>query len=690
MKKTQHSEADEGIVCRHYFGAAYYPEHRDPARWEFDLDLMAGAGVNALRVGEFAWGRMEPQDGEFDFDWLDRFQALAAERGIGLLLCPPIRTLPAWLATEHPELSIVREDGVALEYGSRYSFCINQPLLRERGRSLAEAMAAHFGAKATTLGWHLDNEHGDEPDCHCPVCRAKFQAWLEAKYGTVAALNEAWGTVFWGLEYGAFTQIPTPRVSKTYHNPSFILDWRRFRSECTIGLAAMQADAIRPTLRADQFITTNHQTLWNGRTDYYAMARHLDRAGTNYYPPFGEKGTFGIGDGLGLAQCRSYQNGRAFQIHELRCGPHLVPGRGLDNTPAPGEVARLAMHGIAHGAEGLFFFRWRACPFGAEQAHGTVTDYDGRPTRVYPEVARVGAWWKAHAAELAATRVEARVAVLTDFQTRWTFEALGPEWGSPGGFYNALVVRAYGALRRRGYVVDATSRWADWSRYKMLVVPALLAYDDAAADRLAAYVRGGGSLVVQPLVGWKDEHGRVFPDRIHPRLRDLLGVTLGDFATFGGSERAEFSAGGALMRGEWLAEFPEFGAGAEVMARFTGNGWWSGRPAVVRVRNEAKTGAGTCWCLDTFPERDALGELLATAADEAGIAPILPEPLLADVEAMERRAGDGTRYIFLQSAADEPRSVAVPDSHDIFADVPVAESVTLPPHGVAVLKCRTA
>lgn len=661
-----------------FYGAAYYPEQTDPSQWEGDLDRMAQANLNALRVGEFAWCFFEPREGHYDFGWMDRFRDLAWKRGIGLLMCPPLRTLPAWFASSDPSMRIVRDDGVTLEYGSRYSFCINHPSLRERGAALAAAMVRHYGRDPAVVGWHLDNEHGDEPDCHCPLCRAMFQIWCERKYRDIAKLNQAWGLSFWGLAFDRFDQVPTPRATKTYHSPGHTLDWRRFRSECTVEAMQVQADEIRPRRREGQFITTNNQALWNPRTDYYQMARSLEVAGTNYYPPYGPSGALGTGDGLGLAMCRSYQGGRPFQIHELRCGAHVVPGRG-GNTPAPGEVARLALHGLGHGANGLFFFRWRGCTFGAEQAHGSIADYEGKPSRIFPEVARVGAWIDQHKEWLETSRVVAKAAVLMDFQTRWTFEGLGPEWGAPRGLYNEQAIKILGAIRRTGLLADATSRWDDWSRYALLAVPTLASCDDEVAAKLAAYVRNGGTLVMQAQCGWKDADSQIHPGRMHPWLRELVGFELDDFATLDPSETTPFEWNGVTYRGHLFADLPK-PDGLEPEGTFS-EGWFKGRGAVVR----RTVASGSVIWVGTYAERAFFVDLFRTLATHSGISPVL-SGIPDDVEALERVTADHKRLVFLLSGTDQSRVVPRPfPATDLWTDAPAPDEILLPPHGVSIL-----
>ncbi|MGC9346642.1 MAG: beta-galactosidase [Anaerolineae bacterium] len=663
-------------------GAAYYPEHRDPARWEFDLEMMAQANLNCVRVGEFAWSRFEPREGAYDFAWLDRFNEMAAEHSIRLLVCPPIRTVPPWLVEKDPTILLVREDGIRLAYGSRYTFCINHPLLREKGEALAEAMAAHYANNENVVGYHLDNEHGDEPDCHCSICRQKFQAWCRDRYGTIEALNEAWGTVFWGMEFDKFEQIPTPAVTKTHHNPGHLLAWRRFRSECTVEVVALQADAVRAQIDATvagsaQFITTNNQPLWNNRTDYYKMADHLDVAGTNYYPPYGEDVR---ALALGLAMCRSYKQ-QPFQVHELRNGPHMIPG-AAQNTPEPGEIARLTMHTVANGANAAFYFRWRTSPFGCEQSHGSPTGYDGEPKRAYEEVKEVFGHLQRLSDRIEGTSVKSDVALLVDFPTRWLMET-GVRWNGPASLYMDHAKKLHSALRRQGVNCDVVARYQDFSPYKLLVVPALAAMDDDLVDRLASYVHQGGTLVWHPLSGIKDAEANIYPGRVHPKLRPLLGVDVTEFATLGEGESVAFTWQQRSYEGYLFCDLPTL-AGAEVWGTYSER-WFAGTPAVTR----RDRGDGSVVYVCTFASADFYHDLFELLTHELSVPLILRTALPDAVEITERRDQQGNRLVFLLNSTGTAQRFHLPEPmYDLYHEEALEGPITLAPWGIKVLELQ--
>ena len=661
------------------FGAAYYPEHRDPAKWDYDLDNMAAANLNAVRVGEFAWVRFEPADGRYDFEWMDTFVEKAARRGIGVVMCPPLRTAPAWLVERDPDVLTLDWNGVRLPYGTRYTFCLNNAILRSKGMKLATEMGRRYGPSEDVIGWHLDNEFGaDAADCHCPVCVEKWHGWLEARYGSIGALNRAWGTVFWGLEFDKFAQVPTRAAHPMVHNPGLQLAWRRFQSDTTCGLVAEHAAAVRKHAPERQFITTNFQTLWNKRTDYYKMAESLDVAGLNYYPSYGPTGR---SRAMGLANCRVLKH-RGFHVYELRNGPHAAAGRA-GNTPEPGEVERLTLHVVANGADGVFYFRWRACPFGTEQTHGSLTDYDGRPKRVYAEAARIGEKLRSLAPALEGTKCASEVAIFYDFPTRWIVES-GARWSGPQGLYLDLVMRLYTSIRGRGVNCDAIGRREDFSRYKLLVAPIVTAMDDEFASALVRFVEGGGSLVFHPECGLKDDEAAIYPDRLHPALKELFGVELREFATLGEDETQGFSWRGKSYAGTLFCDLPSL-KGAESLAEYTGS-WFAGTPAVTL----AKAGRGRAIHVATYADESFYDDFFTWLLGEIGVGPILDTEIPPEIEVAERSAPDppkAGRLVFLLNSSSAAQAIELPRAmEDLWNRETVRGRVTFAPHQVRVLK----
>jgi beta-galactosidase len=657
-----------------YFGAAYYPEHRDPAKWEFDLTQMNNAHVNCIRVAEFAWSRFEPTEGIYDFSWLDTFLDMAWAHKIQLLICPPIRTLPAWMMENDPSLAIITAEGTRLEYGSRYSFCINHPYLREKGKALAIAMAKHYGSHPGIAGWHLDNEHGDEPDCHCSICEKKFQDWCSTRYKSIEKLNDAWGLAFWGLHFTTFNQVPTPRVSKAGQGPGHRLAWNRFRSESTNEVVALQAKAVRENISKDTFVTTNNQPLWNNRTDYFDMAKELDICGTNYYPPYGENASR---NGLGLACSRGFKQ-QNFQVHELRNSAHMIPGSG-SNTPAPGEVEKLTLHCIGNGADGIFYFRWRSCPFGCEQSHGTIVDFDGRPRRIFPEVQKLGSALERLTPELATTTVKSDVAMLFDFPTRWVMET-GVIWNGSKMLYTEHTKRVFNSIRDLGYSCDVTGRDQNWDSYKVLVVPLLATVNDELADKFIRYVENGGTLIWHPLCGVKTDEAHIHMDRIHPKLRALFGTELQEYITSDTDIR--FTWNNQTYAGNNFADMLT-PTTATTLGNFT-DAWYADTPAVL----EQKIGAGRALYIGVFGSDGFYNDFFKNTFLSAQINPIVIT-LPKGVEACERSNNDGDKYIFLLNNTTAEQSIVWNGNWlDTYNEESGEGNITLAPHGSRILSVK--
>jgi beta-galactosidase len=656
-----------------YYGAAYYPEHRTEKEWRKDLDLMENAGVNSLRIAEFAWKRLEPSDGRYDFSWLRRFIDMAWEKKITSLVCPPMRTAPAWLVEKHPDVLIVNESGITLEFGSRYTFCVNNPNLVMKGIALAEKIAKQFGDHPGVCGWHLDNEYGDEPDCHCDACRKKWNIWLEKEYSRIDALNKAWGTVFWGTEFDSFKQVPTPTISKTYHNPALTQAWRRFVSESNIEIVKLHAEAIRKHSR-NKHVTTNFQT-WNWRTDYFSQQKNLDLCGTNYYPPFG---TANFSYGLGLTNCRSYKK-KPFHVFELRSGPHLVPGIS-NNTPAPGETEKLAVHAIANGADGLYYFAWRAVPFGIEQSHGTLLRHDGNPGKAYNECAEVGKKLKNVGRLIEGLNVQSEIGIFNDFQSWWMMDKQCPEWVGPDGMFRDFLEKIHFAVRQNGFQCDTVDCKSDFNGYKVLIAPFLTAFDQNVSVKILDFIRKGGVFIAHPFFGMKNPDAAIHPARIEPFLGKSLGFNLSEFATSGANELTEFSWQGKTYEGSMFFENPEHSGNAKVLAKFSA-GPFKGAPAAL----EYKIHEGKFIFLCCFPEENFYKTFFERMLKNCKVRRPLACTPPDGVEVSERRNGK-ISLVFLINHSNINRKLRLNgDFYDIWNSEQLKREIHLKPHQARIV-----
>ena len=477
------------------YSADYYPEHWDESRWEIDAKMMRAAGVTSARIAEFAWCRMEPEEGRYDFAWLDRAIETLSAHGVSVIMCTPTAAPPAWLCAGHPEIYCVDKLGGVHGFGTRHQACPNHPTYREYCLKIVTQLAEHFAANKAVFAWQLDNEYGEGNTsyCYCDTCRAKFREYAKEKYGTLDALNRAWGTIFWSQEYTDWSQIPAAvpagfeSFSQQHINPSLRQDYIRFMSESWIEYQKLQINALKAA-NPDWPITHNVMPFDSFRQiDYYALSEDLDVLGWDNYPRPDDDP---LKPAMRHEVCRSLKR-RSFWTLE---GPPTIPSRYFGvHTPRPGYLRYIAYQCFAHGADLVSSFRWRAPRFGCEQLYVGLLPHSGEPGRLYEELSVVGA-------ELAQLDIGdgrdsmADVAVMMDYPSQWALDFQDREGGAR---YWDEIFRFYRAFASQGipvHFVNArdASAFAD---YKVLVAPMMFVAADATGRALDAFVAAGGTLV---------------------------------------------------------------------------------------------------------------------------------------------------------------------------------------------------
>jgi beta-galactosidase len=621
-------------LTRLAFGGDYNPEQWPESVWQEDVRLMREAGVTMVSVGIFSWALLEPSPGRYDFGWLDRLLDLLHEHGIRVDLGTPTVVPPVWFYRAHPEALPVTAEGVRYEFGSRAAICHSNADYRSAAAAITTKLAERYGDHPALEMWHVHNEYGVPVSaCYCESCAAHFRRWLATTYGTVDAVNEAWGTAFWGQRYGGFEDINPPRLTPAAVNPGQALDYKRFADATMRENFRMERDILH-RLSPGVPVTTNFMTALSqcDSVDYWAWGREVDLVTNDHYLITDGRRTH-VNLAMAADLTRSVAGGAPWLLLE-----HSTSGVNwqLRNpAKAPGQMARNSLTHVARGSEGALFFQWRQSRRGAEKFHSAMVPHGGTDTRVWREVVELGASMEM-LSEIRGTRTEADVAVLWDWHSWW---AQTLDW-RPSVDHDARE-RAdafYEALYDRHLTVDFAHPEADLSRYPLVVVPALYLMTEAAGHNLKAYVEQGGTLVVSYFSGIVDQHDAVHEGAYPGPLRDVLGLTVEEFSPLLPGERVRVTGpDGTELSADVWTEFV-VPRGAETVSAYA-DGPAAGLPAVTRHR----LGEGTAWYVSTRLGADGLDALLGRAGEDAGLAPRTDLP--RDVEVVRRTGASGI-YLF--------------------------------------------
>ena len=656
-------------------GTAWYPEQWPESRWEEDLRLMEAANIKVVRITEFAWSRMEPSEGHYDFEWLDRAIAAAAKHHIASVLGTPTATPPAWLTLKHPETLRVEPNGQRVTHGNRAHASAASAVYREYCRKIAEQMAQRYGHNPNVVGWQIDNEYGYALMSYDDETRGQFRAWLKGKYGTLDNLNTQWTTAYWSQTYDDWNEIAIPSYG---HNPGLVLEWKRFVTKTWSDYQNNQIEVIRKHAEPRQFITGNLMGFFDG-FDHYAITGPLtfaswdDYVGTGHLDP--------VHNALTHDLTRGFKR-ENFWVMETQ--PGAVNWAGVNNFLNKGEVRAMAWQAIAHGADEVGYWQWRSALNGQEEYHGSLLGADGTPLPVYEEVSQIGRDFSATQDALRGTSPVSDVALLYSYDSHWAIQNQKhtEKYDDIG-----LLKSYYGALRKLAQSVDVVSAIAPLDSYKLVVAPSLNVLPKDVAEHLLDYVRNGGSLVLGPRSGMKDEFNSLLPQRQPGYLADALGSRVEQYYAL---ER-DVPVSGSWGTGQasvWAEQMktpspdPKDGK-AQVLLRYgKSNGWLDGQPSVV----SRAYGKGHITYIGAV-----LDDKLTTAAAEwmvknSGVTPVFG-PVPDGVE-VSRRRGGGKDVFILINISQENRSVTLPRSMKLLLAGKQANTVDLPPYGVEVLEGR--
>jgi len=652
-----------------------------------DIRLMKLARCNVMSVGIFAWTALEPEEGKFEFGWLDKILDDLAANGIYAVLATPSGARPAWLSRKYPEVLRVGANRVRNLHGLRHNHCYTSPVYRGKVRLINAKLAERYKDHPALLVWHLSNEYQGE--CHCGLCQDAFRAWLKKKYqDDLRLLNQAWYTAFWSHTFTDWRQIESPALHGESRLHGLNLDWKRFVTDQTADFISHEIAPLR-SFTPDVPVTANLMGLYPG-LNYWKIAPLLDLASYDSYPIWHhqDKGTdeeWAVRTGFRYDLNRSLKGGRPFMLMEST--PSITNWQDYAKLKRPGMHFLSSMQAVAHGSDTVQYFQWRKSRGSREKFHGAVVDHAGHEnTRVFRDVARVGQALE-RLDEVVGTATPVEVAMILDWENRWAMEdAQGPR--NDGELkYEHTCQSHYRPLWQAGIPCDVIDMDQDFSPYRLLIAPMLYMVRPGVAERIETFVRGGGTFVTTYWSGIVDEHDLCFLGGFPGPLRKVLGIWSEeiDALSKGETNRIVMKPGNPLNLGgkysaHTLCDLIHT-EGAETLAEYEED-FYAGRPALTLN----KYGNGRAYYLAARTEQRFLADFYRTLAGMLGIEPSLPVALPDGVTARKRMDGEKAYFFIMNFRAEKRRVDLGPRVYlDMLDGCSLSGELELPPYGARVL-----
>lgn len=654
-----------------WHGGDYNPEQWPRATWDEDIQLMQACDFTIATVGVFSWVSLQPEEERFTFEWLDTILDKLADSGRVVCLATPSAAQPAWMSQRYPDVLRVDAQGRHRHHGWRVNFCPTSPNYRRFAIQMAKMLARRYHAHPALVAWHVSNEY--MPACYCNRCAAAFREWLKQRYTSLDELNRRWWTAFWSHTYTDWSQIEPPYAIGEESIHALVLDYQRFQSDMLLECYKGERDTIR-SYSPDLPITTNMMGAYQG-LDYRSWAKEVDVISWDCYPsPHDRPSDTAFAHDL----MRGLRDGQPFLLMEQT--PSSQNWQEYNALKRPGVLRLWSYLAMAHGADSVMYFQWRRSRGSFEKMHGAVVEHSGRSdTRVFREVQQLGAELASLQDRTLGGVTPAQVGLLFDWQNWWAIDASsGPVRDKR---YLPTIRQHYATFWQRNIPVDVVFSDSDFSRYRVLVAPMLYMLKPGVAERIADFVKQGGTFVTTYFSCMVDECDLAFENGYPGPLREVLGIWNEEIDALTPEQQnrivmldsgASYTCGRlcALLRCE----------GATPLATY-GDDFYAGTPVLTRH----SSGAGQAYYLASEPEPRFLDDFYARLLAEQHIQPVLETP--SGVEATVRQTTRGP-LLFVLNHQDAPAQVALPPSRryrDLLRDTEITAALALAAYDVAIL-----
>ena len=670
---------------RIWYGGDYNPDQWPEEVWDDDVRLMKKAGVNLVSVGIFSWAKIETSEGVYDFDWLDRIIDKLGEAGIAVDLASATASPPMWLTQAHPEVLWKDYRGDVCQPGARQHWRPTSPVFREYALKLCRAMAEHYKGNPYVVAWHVSNEYG----CHnrfdySEDAEHAFQQWCEERYGTIDAVNDAWGTAFWAQRMNDFSEIVPPRFigDGNFMNPGKLLDFKRFSSDALKAFYIAERDTLAE-ITPDLPLTTNFMVSASGSVlDYDDWGDEVDFVSNDHYFIPGEAHLDELAFSASLVDGIARKDPWFLMEHSTSA----VNWREINYRKEPGQLVRDSLAHVAMGADAVCYFQWRQSKAGAEKFHSAMVPHAGEDSAVFRDVCELGADLNKLSDEgiLGSRLAKSRVAVVFDYESEWATEHTATPTQHVHHVDEPLAW--FRALADQGVTADVVPVRGAWDGYEMVVLPSVYLLPEETTRRVRDYVVGGGRLVVTYYTGISDEKDHVWLGGYPGSIRDVVGVRVEEFMPMGDDftgvpDRLGLSNGAVAH--DIADVIGSVDGTATVLETFKDDPWtgMDGAPAIV-----AHTfGEGRSVYVGARLGRDGIALSLPEILDSLGMAEAGGND--GRVLHVEREGADGSRFVFSFNRTHE--TVRVPVEGEVvvssFADVD-GETASIKPNGVIVTK----